>query len=246
MAGTKAIIYSMGLWLGKLLHNNNQSKVLYYHDVHQDNDTPVTDMSTAMSLFAAHIKTIRAHGFEIVDEITHPEKQILISFDDGYTGIYKNRDFFIREGIKPTVFLVTSSIGTDTFMDEEQILFLKDKGFIFQSHTHTHPLLPTLSEEQLKEEFLTSKNILENLLSEEVTGICFPEGLFSSKVTRVAKACGYKNLYCSIPGNYFEMNKFGTVQRNLAQFITTSDLEYVLHGGSVFYQKRYSKQHFSN
>lgn len=243
---TKALIYSMGLWLGKLMHNNKQSKVLYYHDVHQDNDTAETDMSTSMSLFTAHIKTIRAHGFEIVDEITHPENQILITFDDGYSGIYKNRDYFISQDIKPTVFLVTSSIGTDTFMNEQEILFLKEKGFRFQSHTHTHPALPGLSEEQLKEEFLTSKNILEKLLTEKVTALCFPEGLFSSKVTRVAKACGYKTLYCSIPGNYFEENKYGTVQRNLAQFTTTGDLAYVLHGGSCIYQNRYSKKHFSN
>lgn len=241
----KDIIYSAGLLLGKIRYNNRNSKVLYYHDVHRDNTKPETLISTPMSLFSEHIRIIKEQGFEIVDRITEPENQIMLTFDDGYLGIYKNKDFFINRGLKPTVFLISNSIGTDTFIDEQEILSLQKEGFRFQSHTHTHPLLNKLNIKELKEEFSTSKNILENLLSKEVDGICFPEGMFNPEVVETARACGYKYLYSSIPGMYYEDNKFGVVHRSLVQHANHNNFISILYGGSSIYKKRLIKRHYS-
>lgn len=238
-------IYSAGLLLGKIKYNNRNSKVLYYHDVHRDNTKPETLISTPMSLFSEHIRIIKVQGFEIVDRITEAENQIMLTFDDGYKGIYKNKDFFFNEGLKPTVFLVSNSIGADTFMEKDEILFLQKEGFRFQSHTHTHPLLNKLNIKELKEEFSTSKNILENLLSKEVDEICFPEGLFNSKATETARDCGYKYLYSSIPGSYYETNHFRVIHRSLVQHANHSNFISILYGGSCIYKKRLIKRHFS-
>lgn len=241
----KSKIYSLGLLLGKLKYNNKQSKVLYYHDVHEGIDTAETPMSTPMSLFWEHVKAIKAQGFKIVDEITQPRQQIMITFDDGFRGLYKNKDFFLMQGIKPTVFLISDKIGTDTFMSKREILELQQHGFRFQSHTHTHPDLNTLTVKQLEEEFLTSKTLLEKLLSKKVDEICFPKGLFNKEVLKTAIACGYKKLYASIPGSYYEDNEFGVIQRNLVQHTGAADFVSVLNGGSEIYKKRYVKQHYS-
>ncbi len=63
-------IYSAGLLLGKIRYNNRSSKVLYYHDVHQDHTKAETLISTPMSLFSEHIRIIKDQGFEIVDRIS--------------------------------------------------------------------------------------------------------------------------------------------------------------------------------
>src|SRR6478736_1314193 len=88
----KTNIYSLGLLVGRFSFNNRNSKVLYYHDVHKDNDLPETRMSTPMSLFLEHIRIIKKLGFEIVDQITRPNDQVMITFDDGYLGVYKNKE----------------------------------------------------------------------------------------------------------------------------------------------------------
>jgi peptidoglycan/xylan/chitin deacetylase (PgdA/CDA1 family) len=201
-------------------------------------------MSTPMSLFLNHIRVIKEQGFEIVDVITKLENQIMLTFDDGYLGIYKNKDFFIEQGLKPTVFLISSSIGKAAFLNEENILFLQKSGFRFQSHTHSHPDLNLLTKEQLSEEFMSSKTILERILSKNVDEICFPKGFFNDKVIEIAYQSGYKGLYSSLPGHYKEKNKFRVVFRNLVQFTTPNDLKSILYGGSRIYRKRYIQQHY--
>jgi hypothetical protein len=69
----KSKVYSIALLLGKIKYNNRSSKVLYYHDVHEDGSIPETDMSTPMSLFKRHIEIIRSNGYDIVDVITEPD-----------------------------------------------------------------------------------------------------------------------------------------------------------------------------
>lgn len=240
----KSILYSSGLLLGKMIYNNRNSKVLYYHDIHQDTDAPETMMSTPLSLFAEHIHIIKQQGFEIVDVITQPKNQIMLTFDDGYLGIFKNKDFFINQGLKPTVFIISNCIGTSTFMDEKEILLLQNEGFRFESHTHSHPDLNLLTNEQLREEFTVSKIILEKLLSKNINEICFPKGFFNDKVIDIANECGYKNLYSSLPGYYKEESRFKVIFRNLVQFTKPNDLISILYGGSSIYKGRYIKQHY--
>jgi peptidoglycan/xylan/chitin deacetylase (PgdA/CDA1 family) len=158
----KKIIYSTLLFLGKVFFNNRRSKVLYYHDVHTDGDPPNTNMSTPLELFEKHIQIIKKEGFEIVHKITEPENQVMLAFDDGFKGIFTNRFYFIKENIRPTIFLITEKIGKNDFLQEQEIKELQESGFIFQSHTHTHPDLNELTEHALQIELQLSKDILKN------------------------------------------------------------------------------------
>jgi peptidoglycan/xylan/chitin deacetylase (PgdA/CDA1 family) len=240
----KSAIYSIALLLGKIRYNNRNSKVLYYHDVHEDGSIPETDMSTSMSLFKRHIEIIRSNGFEIVDVITQPNNQIMLTFDDGYTGIYKNRSFFIEQGIKPTVFLITDAIGSNAFMGQNEIHSLAANGFRFQSHTHTHPDLNLLSIDELKNEYIGSKTLLSNLFDEEIKEICFPKGFFNDSTIAIAYESGYKGLYSSIPGSFHEKNDFNIIYRNLVQFSSSFDFKCILFGGLNIFRNRYTRQHY--
>ncbi len=242
----KSKLFSLGLLLGRWKYSNRNSKVLYYHDVHEDGCVPETDMSTPMSLFKQHIELIRVNGFEIVDVITKPTNQIVLTFDDGYLGVYKNKGFFVNQGLKPTIFLITGAIGKRTFMGSDQIHELQNHGFVFQSHTHSHPDLNLLNDEQLLDEFSKSNAILEKLLKKEVKEICFPKGFFNDRTVELAYKCGYKVLYSSLPGYFKEENKFKVTFRNLVQFTKPEDLVSVLFGGARIYRNRYIKQHYHN
>ena len=240
----RSTLFSAGMLIGKMLYRNDKSKILYYHDVHEDGDTPFSDISTPMSLFKKHIEIIRKNGFEIVPEITKERKQVMICFDDGYRGIYKQKLFFDENKVKPLVFLVASFVGMDDFVNKSQIQELQDIGFRFQSHTYSHNPLPFMDAKELESDLTRAKLELENVLNHPVDELCFPLGYFSNLVIDIAHTCGYKKLYSSIPGYYGESNDLNVIHRNLVQFATPNNFEYILFGSLNIFRQRYKMQHF--
>ena len=94
---------------------NRKSKILYYHDLHEDGKTPYSDWSTPLSLFKQHIKIIEQSGYNIVTTIDQPKNQVLLCFDDGYRGVWDNKDVLLDNNIYPTVFLISSDIKFPLF-----------------------------------------------------------------------------------------------------------------------------------
>ncbi|WP_299107785.1 polysaccharide deacetylase family protein [uncultured Tenacibaculum sp.] len=230
------------LILGGFLFNNRKSKVLYYHDVH--GDKKYTSMSTDIDLFKNHISQIKKNGYSIVKEISNNRNEVLICFDDGFRGVYENRDFFIKNKIYATIFLITSCINEKDFLTEKEIIELKNIGlFKFESHTHTHRNLGELTEKEIEEEVVLSKSILEKLLGEKVESLCFPRGVFSEKSIEIAKEKGYKRLYLSIPGEYFNKNDNKIKLRYFAQETSKKMFPHLLRGGQNIFSKKLYKMH---
>lgn len=230
--------------IGSLFTSSESSKVLYYHDVTPAGGEPYTDMSTPFELFCAHINIVRRNGFEIVDKITKKKGQVQLAFDDGFKGIYDNREYFISNGLKPTVFLATTLIGKPGYLDVEEILELQRAGFVFESHTVSHTNLQKFSDDELKHEVEDSKRELSELLGKEVTEICFPQGLFSSRVIDACQAAGYKKMYSSIPGNYDGSEIL--IKRNLCQFENEEAFTYILKGGLAILGRHYRRLHYTD
>ena len=240
----RAGLFSAGMVIGKMLYGNDKSKVLYYHDVHEDGETPFSIISTPMSLFRRHIEIIRKNGFEIVPEITKERKQVMLCFDDGYRGVYTQKSFFEENQVKPMVFMVASFVGADDFVNKKEIQELQNIGFRFQSHTYSHNALPSLDAKDLESDLTRAKVELEQVLNHPVDELCFPLGFFSNLVVEVARSCGYKTLYSSIPGYYREGNQFNVIHRNLVQFATPYNFELILFGSLNIFRMRYKAQHF--
>lgn len=229
--------------LGRLFHKNHKaSKVIFYHDVTGVRGS-FTSMATVMSLFKQHIEIIRQEGFAIVPEITKSEGQIQICFDDGFRGIWEQRDYFIKHNIFPTIFFAIDLIGKQGYLIEEEILHLQDAGFRFESHAYSHTDLSTFDEKDLRFELFESKSALEKLLSKPVKEICFPIGYFSDQVCELAREAGYEKLYSSIPGDYYAKNKEGVIYRYLTQFSTKKEFRQIINGGMSFLKSHYYKRH---
>lgn len=142
-------------------------------------------------------------GFEIVQQITKPEKQVAIMLDDGFRGIYEVRDFFYENNIFPTIFLPAGHIGKKCLLSKNEILDLQSHGFRFECHSWSHSDLTLFSDEELKHELGDSKIFLNNLLGKNVNEICLPIGYFSDHLLQQLKLFGYKEVYSSIPGNLY-------------------------------------------
>lgn len=226
---------------GYILHRNRDSKVIYYHDL----GTEHTEMGTDFSLFVKHIERVRSLGFSLVDRITKKKNEVMVCFDDGWSGIYTHRDFFKKQGFFPTVFIAVDLIGTDGFLTSSQILDMQNEGFHFQCHSWTHTGLPDHIGEDLKHEVEDSKKYLEDLLGRKIDEICFPQGRFNQNVIVACKQAGYNQMFSSLNGSFFRLKGKNIICRNLLQDVTEKDVKYILLGDSVIQRIRLKRLHTS-
>lgn len=239
MKYVKLIIYMISFLFSK----NRKSKIIYYHDI----SNKYTDMGTDFDLFKIHINIIRKEKFDIVKKISTENNQIMICFDDGWAGIYEVKDYFISEKIFPTIFIALDLIGKEGYLDISQILELQELGFIFESHAWSHTNLSLYNNAELKKELLDSRIKLSEILNKNVDSICFPQGYFTSNVLKLSNEYGYKNLYSSVSGSYYDLiEKKNIICRNLVQFSSSLFFKLQLFTSPQYIQKRSLKIHTNN
>lgn len=224
-----------------LIKRDKQSKVLFYHDV--DSGAPYTDMSTPMSLVSQHIRMIQECGYDIVSHITNRENQVMICFDDGFRGIWENREFFIQNNIYPTIFVAVDLIGKDGYLSVDEIKELMHNGFIFESHSWSHTNLTKFTTEELQRELKGAKEELERILGINISSVCFPQGYYSDEVIRLSKEAGYSLMYISEPNSYYSYEGESIIPRYLIQDVSPSVLCGILRGGMDIWQPHYHKLH---
>ena len=231
----KSIIKNSLIKISVFFLNSRKSRCIFYHDIHSE--VRFTDMSSSVELFKDHVQTIRNNGFEIVDVITKKYNQISISFDDGWRGIYENIELINRLKVPITLFIVPSFLDKDNYLSEKELVSISKNPYIkIQSHTLNHFDLTSLSDDVLKEELTFSKNRLESLCGVLVDSVCYPKGLFNSKIVDFANNIGYRYQYSSLPGSYFKEIYPTVKRRNLVQYLSSKQLEYTLRGGgSILY-----------
>jgi peptidoglycan/xylan/chitin deacetylase (PgdA/CDA1 family) len=231
----KRKLKSLIFWLNALIHRDTSPKTVFYHDVSKS----YTSMGTPRELFWAHMAQLRVGD--------------LVCFDDGFRGIWDERDTFKAQKIYPKVFLAVNLIGQANYLSWEEILILqRDYGFDFQCHTWSHQtLIGPYNEEVitpsegrtdawLKKELVDSKQELEARLGKPITELCFPVGYFSNDVILRCKDTGYERVWASYPGNRTE----AYVQpRCLCQNLSSFEFGLILKGGMNPLANRYLKMH---
>lgn len=141
-------------------------------------------------------------GFYIGDT---NEKELYLTFDNGYENGYTAEVLdVLKEKNVPAAFFITGH-----YLKEEQDLVKRmiDEGHIVGNHSYHHPSLPDVSDERLKKE-------LESLreLYEEVTGrddmryLRPPQGTFSERTLARSAELGYINVFWSFAYKDWEIN----------------------------------------
>lgn len=224
-------------------HRNNNSKIIFYHDVSQT----YTYMGTDLGLIERHLDIINHEGFEVVEKITSPFKQVMICFDDGWEGIYYSKDFFISKGIRPTIFISNSLIGKPGYLNVAQIKELESLGFMFEGHSWSHYNLPSFSESELRHELSDSKKEIEKILGHSIEAICFPQGRFDDRVIRISKEAGYCYLYSSLAATHDALlATHGVYCRILVQYSSPAYFKFQLCSDSPYMQKRTLRLHYKH
>lgn len=110
---------------------------------------------------------------------------------------------------------VTESViaESNSMLSWDEIRKMRDSGLVsFGSHTVTHPILTKISIEQLKEEILHSKKIIEQHIGDQVKFFAYPSGKYNVEVENAVKSCGYEaafNTDENFKNNSFRCFSFG-------------------------------------
>ena len=187
--------------------------ILTYHQIVNDESPSLKQSAYLMPISQferqmRHLHDSRYRCISLMESLhyqdykfTSTEKVFVLTFDDGYesflTHVYP---ILHRYRFTATVFLVANHIGKTNEWDGEwqaplltrkQIGELYDVGITFGSHTNSHPHLPELSPEQIKEELAGSKKYLESTLGQEMLFLAYPYGESNYLIREMAMQAGY-------------------------------------------------------
>jgi peptidoglycan/xylan/chitin deacetylase (PgdA/CDA1 family) len=124
-----------------------------------------------------------------------------ITVDDGGRSYYKEiADRLEALGWRGACFVSTDFIGRRGFLDREQIRELDARGHVIGSHSASHPTrFSACTREQMRLEWIRSREVLEDVLGHSVTVASLPGGYFSTDVAREAANAGVQLLFTSEP-----------------------------------------------
>ena len=126
--------------------------------------------------------------------------KIIISCDDGHLLDIKLAKILLEYKL-PCIFFIPSNCQ----LDESQIKWLDEKGFIIGGHTQTHPPdLKLLKGMDLLDEIQGNKNWLEWIIGKKIEWFCYPRGKYSEATVEAVKMCGFKYARTTVIGETLE------------------------------------------
>lgn len=122
-----------------------------------------------------------------------PPKTIVVTFDDGYSDNYSDAyPVLIQRNLKATFFIITQLVGGGDYLTWGQIREMSGNSLItFGDHTLSHRVLPKLSKEEVKNEILSAKNILESNLGIKINVFAYPYGNTDKEIEKVLQEGGF-------------------------------------------------------
>ncbi|MBI4387755.1 MAG: polysaccharide deacetylase family protein [Candidatus Omnitrophica bacterium] len=158
-------------------------------------------------------------------------RSIVITFDDGYRDNFENAFPILAErGLKATIFCVTQRLGTEDYLELNEIFEMKRAGFSFGSHTNGHPHLPRLSREEKQREISDSKKILEEMFDSPVSFFCYPYGEHDQETVALVQEAGYQGACSNIPGSNRKINPYLLERTEISPSDTIFDFQKKLAG----------------
>jgi len=213
--------------ISRLLNRQSRAQVpiLMYHGISDtlEGKHPYFETNTAPRLFAEQMRFLHENGYRTTDLAKaletikagiQVERQVVITFDDGYRNFYTHAfAVLMRYGFSATVFVVTDITGEQRVCEEGkeymtwgEMREVQAHGIHIGSHTVTHPKLQTMAPAQVKYEIERSKEIIEDKLGVPLQSFSYPYAFpeldkrVVALVREALESSGYQNGVSTIIG----------------------------------------------
>ena len=185
-----------------------------YHDVIEGKDFDASGFSGAeaatykldLTTFTAHLRAIQALGAPaprgVLDSVDGREgTAMLLTFDDGGRSASSPiADLLDELGWIGHFFATTGRIGTEGFVERDEIVDLHRRGHVIGTHSVSHPVrMSSCSDRELAREWSESVDCLSTILGTAVITGSLPGGYYSPRVAAAAAAAGIRVLFTSEP-----------------------------------------------
>ncbi len=218
-----------------------------YHRISTDDKRhPDYYWSVTQSQLRRHLWLLQKWGYTCISfedhslsrrgELVLPKKPVILTFDDGYSDVYKYALPVLKEfGVRATVFVLGDrSIRSNSWdypvkysqvslLNDDMIVELHKAGFEIGSHSMTHADLTVMSRKTAWDEIVDSKASLENLLKSPVTTFAYPFGATNPDIEHLVSSAGYE-YGC---GSFSGPPRFSTDLFNIRRTLITNTTEVV-------------------
>jgi peptidoglycan/xylan/chitin deacetylase (PgdA/CDA1 family) len=193
-----------------------ETLTLCYHAISRDWPAPLAVRPDA---FEEQLELLLARGyasttFSMAARGDGPDRALVVTFDDAFRSVLDlAAPVMDRLGVVGTVFVPTAYPDSGAPMAWEglhswmggphahelaclgwdELRALRGLGWEIASHTHSHPFLTGLADDDLLTELYLSREICERELGEPCDSIAYPYGDTDARVILAAEAAGYRH-----------------------------------------------------
>lgn len=221
----------------KLISSLDGLLILCYHSVPiQGNwyyDVKTSDFEKHLKYLSDRFEIIRAIDF-VNGKKEEGSPMIALTFDDGYENNFSNlHPLLLKNDIPATIFVTTDYLQEKKgkiiepeaglqkkMLTWKQLRELSESSLVdIGSHGVHHIEMSKLAKNELLDELINSKLMLESLIETEVSLFAYPGGFFNNMTTRLLRQAGYKGGFTSLPRindtatNKYEIGRIAITKR---------------------------------
>ncbi|WP_274556534.1 polysaccharide deacetylase family protein [Streptomyces spiramyceticus] len=184
--------------------------ILMYHAVGHRPAKAAYRLSVSPEAFAEQLELLDERGFTPLTTAqlgaawrgggVLPPRPVLITFDDGYEGVHRHAlPALAKHGFASTLFVSTGWLrgpydtggALDTMLDWDQVRELAAAGTEIGGHSHTHPQMDQLPDDELLFEARRCREIITEELGDRPVSFAYPYGYSSRRVRRTVRETGF-------------------------------------------------------
>jgi peptidoglycan/xylan/chitin deacetylase (PgdA/CDA1 family) len=184
-------------------------KILMFHQVDNNiNNWNDENCSITFESFKNLINIFQNQGYKFISisdvyNCELPGKNLIITFDDGFTDTYKYAYPFLKKNNIPfCIFVVSSLIDKEGYVTKEELKKLSEDSICtIGAHSVTHPILRQVNDREAFNEIYNCKIELENMINKEIEYFAYPYGSIyacSRKNIINVERCGYKLAFSTL------------------------------------------------
>lgn len=184
--------------------------VLMYHAVSDTPSRAARALSVTPAAFAGQMALLEARGFTPLTTAelcgawraggALPARPVLVTFDDGYEGVYEHAlPVLAGHGFRASLFVSSGWLrgahhtggALDRMLGWDQVRALAAAGVEIGGHSHTHPQLDQLADGPLRHEIAYCRELIAAETGTAPVSFAYPYGYSSRRVRQAVREAGF-------------------------------------------------------